>query len=140
MMALMAEKTGTEPEGITKLEPSLRSMIEAWLRKNVESCAKEMERAIVDAHMGNTLRKHLNSSTCVTVHNFHLFVALNASGSDITAALSKNLQAKVNQTLFYCYVNTTSSLFLTDKTHTGYRRFGPGINYCALETNLYCEE
>lgn len=100
MMALMAEKTGTEPEGMTKLEPSLRSMTAAWLRKNVESCAKEMERAIVEAQMGNTLMKHLNSSTCVTVHSLHLFVVLNASGSAITAALSKNLQAKINQLLF----------------------------------------
>lgn len=37
--------------------------------------------------------KDLNSSTCVTVHNFHLLLVI-FSGSGTTAALSKNLQKK----------------------------------------------
>lgn len=50
-----------------------------------------MERAIVDAQIGRILIKDLNSSTCVTVHNLHLFLVM-ISGSVTTAALSKNLQ------------------------------------------------
>lgn len=87
----MAEKTGTEPDGITKFGPSFRSMVAAWLRKKVEIWAKEMERAMVVAHTGKTLMKHLNSSTCVTVHSFHLFgVIEDWWSSPETAALSKN--------------------------------------------------
>ena len=88
----MALKTGTEPAGILKLPPPRRrSMIVAWLMKKVESCAKEMESAIVDAHIGRTLMKHLNSSTCVTVQRFQRFFG-SASGSLTTAALSRNLR------------------------------------------------
>ncbi len=90
MTALMALKTLTEPTGIVKLEESFRSMMEAWLMKKVASWAKEMDRVIVDAHMGRTLIRDLNSSTCVTVQSFHRFFVL-ASGSVATAALSKNL-------------------------------------------------
>lgn len=93
MRALIAAKTATEPAGITKWGPSLRSMAVAWLMKKVESWAKEMDRAMVDAHTGRTLMKHLNSSTCVTVHSLHWFLVFNASGSVITAALSKKLHA-----------------------------------------------
>ena len=73
MRALTAEKTGTEPDGMTKLDPSFLSIRFAWLIKKVESCAKEIERAMVVAQIGKTLMKHLNSSTCVTVHKFHRF-------------------------------------------------------------------
>ena len=47
--ALMAEKTGTETDGMKKLEPNLRSMMAAWLRKKVESCAKEMVIALLSS-------------------------------------------------------------------------------------------
>lgn len=69
-----------------------------------------MARAMVDAHTGSTLMKDLNSSTCVTVHTFHLLLTL--SVSVITAALSKNLQqnqfnySKTELIRFSCYVVT----------------------------------
>lgn len=90
MRALAALKTGTEPAGMTKLEPSRRSVMVAWLMKKVESWANEMERAMVDAHTGRTLMKDLNSSTWVTVHSLHRLRPL-PSGSVTTAALSKSL-------------------------------------------------
>lgn len=86
----MALKTETEPAGISKLGPSFLSNMRAWLTKKVESWAKEMESAIVDAHTGRTLMKHFNSSTCVTVQSLQRFLLL-ASRSVTTAALSKNL-------------------------------------------------
>lgn len=88
--ALTAPKIGTEPEGICKFGPRLRSMMEAWLTKKVENCAKEMERATVEAHTGRILMKNLSSSTWVTVQSLQRFV-LSHSGSVITAALSRNL-------------------------------------------------
>jgi hypothetical protein len=91
MRALTALKTGTEPAGMTKLEPRVRSVKLAWLMKKVESWANEIERAMVDAHTGRTLMKDLNSSTWVTVHSLQRLLPL-ASGSVMTAALSKNLQ------------------------------------------------
>lgn len=93
MRALMAEKTGMDPDGMVKWEVSLRSMIAAWLRKKVESCAKEMESAIVVAHMGRIRMKDLSSSTCVMVHWFHLLVC--CVGDLIMAALSKKLYCGV---------------------------------------------
>lgn len=87
----MALKTVTEPAGIVKLGVSFLSMMLAWLVKKVASWVKEMDRAIVDAHIGRILIRDLNSSTCVTVHSFHRFPVL-ASGSVTTAALSKNLR------------------------------------------------
>lgn len=45
---------------------------------------------MVDAHIGRTRIKDLNSSTCVTVHSLHLLFVL-LSVSVTTAALSKNL-------------------------------------------------
>ena len=44
--------------------------------KKVESCVKEMEIVMVVAQIGKTLLKHLNSSTCVTMHKFHLFLVI----------------------------------------------------------------
>ena len=87
----MALKTGTEPGGMRKEGPSLRSMRMAWEMKKVESWAKEMERAMVEAHTGSTRRKDLNSSTWVTVHSLQRLVVWWSSRSAITAALSKNL-------------------------------------------------
>lgn len=66
-------------------------MMLAWVRKNVESWANEIESAIVEAQIGSILMKDLNSSTCVIVHNFHLLLVI-ISWSVTTAALSKNLQ------------------------------------------------
>lgn len=48
---------------------------------------------MVDAHMGRTLMKHLNSSTWVTVHSIQRLFGL-PSGSVTTAALSKNLHKR----------------------------------------------
>lgn len=77
--------------GMTKFVPgSLRSMIVDWLMKKVESCANDMERAMVDAQTGRILIKDLNSSTWVTVHNIHLLLVLLLL-LNATAALSKNL-------------------------------------------------
>ena len=87
----MAEKTGTEPGGMVKRGPSLRSMIEAWVMKKVDICAKEMEREMVVAQMGRTRMKHLNSSTWVTVQSLHLLGVVRSWWSAIIAALSKNL-------------------------------------------------
>ena len=87
----MALKTGMEPGGMRKEWPRLRSMRMAWEMKKVESWAKEMERAMVEAHTGSTRRKDLNSSTWVTVHSLQRLVVWWSSGSAITAALSKNL-------------------------------------------------
>lgn len=67
----MALKTVTEPAGIVKLEESFLSMMLAWLVKKVASWVKEMDRAIVDDHIGRILIRDLNSSTCVTVHSLH---------------------------------------------------------------------
>ena len=53
----MALKTGVDPGGISKWDPSFRSMVLAWPMKKVESCEKEMARAIVDAQMGRTRTK-----------------------------------------------------------------------------------
>lgn len=96
MRALTALKTGTEPAGMLKLVPRLRSMMVAWLMKKVDNCANEIDRAMVDAHTGRILIKHLNSSTCVTVHSFQRLFWL-PSGSVTTAALSKNLQDRDNK-------------------------------------------
>lgn len=63
MSPFKAPKMVTEPVGIVKLGLNFLSMILAWLTKKVDSCAKEMERAIVVAHIGKILRKLLNSST-----------------------------------------------------------------------------
>lgn len=91
MRGLIALKIGTEPVGMTKLVPgSLRSMTMDWLIKKVESCANEMERAMVDAQTGRILMKDLNSSTWVMVHNLHLLLELLPLVLT-TAALSKNL-------------------------------------------------
>ena len=92
MRALTAAKTGTEPAGMRKCGPSFRSIMVAWLMKNVESWANEMERAMVEAHTGKILMNDLNSSTCVTVHRFQRLFGLASSGFVTTAALSKNLQ------------------------------------------------
>lgn len=87
----MAAKTGTDPAGIWKFGPRLRSMVWAWLTKKVEIWAREMARAMVEAQTGRIRMKHLNSSTWVTVQSLHLFFVLDSSASVITAALSKNL-------------------------------------------------
>jgi hypothetical protein len=68
-------------------------MILAWLVKKVESWENERERAIVDAQIGRTLMKDLNSSTWVTVQSLQQFVL--ASEFVTTAALSKNLHKKI---------------------------------------------
>ena len=99
----MTLKMGIEPAGIVKLEPSFRSMMFAWLMKKVESWAKEMESAIVDAHTGRILAKDLNSSTCVTVQSLQRFL-VSASGSVTTAALSKKLCQHIRVTrILYLY-------------------------------------
>ena len=90
----MELKTGMEPAGILKLGPKLRSMILAWLMKKVESWENERERAIVDAQIGRTLMKDLNSSTWVTVQSLQRLFVL-ASEFVTTAALSKNLHKKI---------------------------------------------
>lgn len=106
----MDPKTGTEPAGILKWGPRARSIRAAWLTKKVEFWEKEMESAMVDAQMGRTRRKDLNSSTWVTVHRRHGLFAP-GSGSIRMAALSKNLAGRkskrlINLTHILVYITT----------------------------------
>lgn len=127
MRALTALKTGMEPGGIVKWWPKLRSMVLAWLMKKVESWENERERAIVDAHIGRTLMKHLNSSTWVTVQSLHRLFVLD-SGSVTTAALSKNLQKQNG--------NKCTNYFLLGITILAHFYYLLTIHYCHIKTKI----
>ena len=119
MRALTALKTGMEPCGIGKWWPKLRSMVLAWLMQKVESWENERERAIVDAHIGRTLMKHLYSSTWVTVQSLHRLFVLD-SRSVTTAALSKNLQKQnsSNRCINYSLLGITHVSYFVLSVHT----------------------
>ena len=120
MRALTALKTGMKPCGIGKWWPKLRSMVLAWLMKKVENWENERERAILDAHIGRTLMKHLNSSTWVTVQSLHRLFVL-GSGSVTTAALSKNLQKQnSNKCINYSLLEITILAYSLLHTHGRY--------------------